>query len=164
MSAEMVDPHNSMVSFQECILQGILPLAKAPGHSNLHSYVDEASPGLMRFTYARLTVDNRKVKSFISCIKNGFHEGHPCISVGYAVPKEYRNQGLATNILRDAVNDLLMQAGKSGIVTLVIDSVIDKANLASQRVTEKALNCIREEITDSESKKPAYQFTAVYST
>jgi hypothetical protein len=164
MSSEMVNPHDSMVSFQECILKGIIPLVKVRGYKDLFSFVDEASPGVMRFTYARLTADGRTVKAFISCVKNGFHEGNQCISVGYAVPECYRRQGLATEILRDAVNDLLFQAGKNGIERLVIDSVIDKTNVESQQVTEKALNCVKESIIDSVSQKPAFQYTAIYDT
>lgn len=164
MSSEIVNPHDSLVSFQECILMGVIRLAKVPGYSNLYSHVDEATPGVMRFTYARLTDDKRTVKAFCSCVKNGFHDGHPCISVGYAVPEKYRNQGYATAILQEAVNDLLSQARKGGIPTLVIDSVVGKENLASQRVTEKALKATRESIVDTESQKPAVQYTAIYST
>ncbi|MDC8832906.1 GNAT family N-acetyltransferase [Alteromonas gilva] len=164
MPSEMVNPHDSLVSFQECILQGMIPLAKVPGYSNLYSYVDEASPGVMRFTYARMTDDRRTVKAFCSCVKNGFHDGHPCISIGYAVPEQYRNRGYGTAIVKEAVNDLLSQAHKGGIPHIVIDSVVSKENVASQRVTESALQVIRESIIDTESGQPAFQYTAVYST
>ena len=130
----------------------------------MYSHVDEAAPGVMRFTYARMTDDKRTVKAFCSCVKNGFHDGHPCISIGYAVPEQYRNRGYGTAIVKEAVNDLLSQAYKGGIPHLVIDSVVSKENLASQRVTEKALQVIRESIIDAESGQPAFQYTAVYST
>ena len=164
MPSEMVNPHDSLVSFQECILKGVISLAKVPGYSNLYSHVDEAAPGVMRFTYARMTDDKRTVKAFCSCVKNGFHDGHPCISIGYAVPEQYRNRGYGTAIVKEAVNDLLSQAYKGGIPHLVIDCVVSKENLASQRVTEKALQVIRESIIDAESGQPAFQYTAVYST
>ncbi|WP_218309732.1 hypothetical protein [Alteromonas antoniana] len=119
MPSEMVNPHDSLVSFQEYILQGIIPLAKVPGYSNLYSYVDQAAPGVMRFTYARMIDDKRTVKALCSCVKNGFHDGHPCISIGYAVPEQYRNRGYATAIVKVAVNDLLSQAHKGGIPHIV---------------------------------------------
>ncbi|MFT5669062.1 MAG: hypothetical protein ACI9DK_003273, partial [Vicingaceae bacterium] len=65
---------------------------------------------------------------------------------------------------QDSVSDLLVQARKGGIKFLVIDSVIDQANLESQRVTEKALNFTRESIIDSQSQEPAFQYTAIYNT
>ncbi|MGN7510721.1 hypothetical protein [Aeromonas salmonicida] len=91
-------------------------------------------------------------------------DGYHCIAVGYAVPKNDRNKGYAKQILREVIEDLVLQAGKNGAETIYIEAVVDVTNLPSQRVAGTVLNVEKENITDSASGKPAYRYTARYET
>jgi len=164
VSTSMVDPHDGMVSFQQALNNEILVLAPVRGHKDLFSHVDIPAPGINRLTYARLNEDRKTVKAFVSCIMNGHIDGHHCIAVGYAVPKNERNKGRAKQMLREVIEDLVLQAGKNGAETIYIEAVVDVTNLPSQRVAEAVLNVEKENITDSASGRPAYRYTARYET
>jgi predicted acetyltransferase len=164
MSAQMADPQQGMVSFQQGLRAGILELAQVRQHQDLYSHFDVPTPGVARLTYVRLTEDCSTVKAFLACIMNGEVEGFPCVAVGYAVPEDWRNQGLAKQMLRDVIQDQILQAGRNGRSALYIEAVVDVANLPSQRVAEAVLDVERESITDSESGRPALRYTAHFDT
>ncbi len=162
--AQMADPHLGMVSFQQALRQGILELSPVLTHSNLYSHFDVPAPGVNRLTYARLSDDMRTVKAFVSCVMNGRVEGHPCVALGYAVPEDMRNQGLAKQIVRDVIDDTIAQIGRAGAAAVYVEAIIDVENLPSQRVAEAILEVEGESITDGESGKPAYRYTQRYET
>ena len=122
------------------------------------------SATLARLTYVRLTEDRSTVKAFLSCVMNGEVEGFPCVAVGYAVPEDWRNQGLAKQILKDVIQDQILKAGRNRRSAVYIEAVVDVANLPSQRVAQRVLGVERESITDSESGRPAFRYTAYFDT
>lgn len=157
MSTEMVDPHASLMSFQQALLQKVISLDRVRGFDDLYSYLDEPSPGSVRFTYARLAADKKTVVAFASFIKNG--------KVGYAVPVEFRGHGHAKRLVTEAVRDMAMQAWKNEIRTIFIEAVIDVKNIASQHVAEAVLNkAVRDQITDSHSGREAFRYTSRFDT
>lgn len=164
MSAQMADPYLGMVSFQEALREGILAIGLVSKHHDLYSHFDEPAPGVRRLTYARLNEDRKTVKAFLSCVMNGHVDGSPCVAVGYAVPEDMRNQGLAKQVLRDVVQDQIYQAAKMGVRVLYVEAVIDVENLPSQRVAEAVFNVERESIIDSACGRPAYRYTAHFDT
>jgi predicted acetyltransferase len=164
MSTQMADPHQGMLSFQESLRAGILDLHPVKKHKDLYSHFDRPAPGVNRLTYVRLTKDRKTVQAFLSCVMNGEIDGAPCTAVGYSVPEQLRNKGLAKEILRDVVQDQVSQAGNFGRKILYIEAVVDVTNVASQRVAEAVLRVEREIITDSASGRPAYRYTARFDT
>ena len=81
MNNRMVDPHDSLISFQQALHGERLLLAPVARHHNLFSHADEPSPGTHRLTYARLRDDSKTVIAFVSCIMNGEIDGarlHRC--------------------------------------------------------------------------------------
>lgn len=164
MSMQMADPQQGMVSFQQCLRAEMLELAPVGQHQDLYSHFDVPAPGIGRITYVRLTEDRSTVKAFLACIMNGSVEGFPCVAVGYAVPEDWRNQGLAKQILRDVIQDQILQAGRNGHSTVYIEAVVDVANRLSQQVAAAVLGVERESITDSESGRPAVRYTAHFNT
>lgn len=164
MSHQMADPHLGMVSFQECLRKGILRLAPVGKHLDLFSHVDEPAPGERRLTYVRLSKDGLTVKAYVSCIMNGQVDGFPCIAVGYAVPEELRNTGAAKQILKDVVQDHISQAKRFGVGVIYVEAVVDVDNLPSQRVAAAVLGGQQERITELESGRPAFRYTARYET
>lgn len=164
MGAQMADPHIGMLSFQEGLHAGILDIHQSPKHSDMFLHVDEPVPGEHRMTYVRLTDDRQTVLAFVVCALNGHVDGFPCLSVGYAVPENFRNQGYAKQLLNDVVRDQVYRAGRAGVSTLYVEAVIDVTNLPSQRVAEAVLNVERENMTEELSGRPAYRYTAHFDT
>lgn len=164
MAAQMSDPHIGMLSFQQALLQGILKIDLVPKHKDLYSHFDVPAPGVSRCTYVRLSDNRKKVKAFFVCTMNGEFEGLPCLQVGYATPEDMRQQGYAKQILKDAIQDQLANAGRSGLEAIYIELVIDVDNVTSQRVAESIFNVERESIVDSASGKTAYRYTQRFDT
>lgn len=161
MSIQMADPHVGMVSFQQALRAGILQLAPVKGHPDLYSHFDVPAPDVGRLTYVRLD-KARNVRAFVACVMNGTVGGHPCVSLGYAVPEDVRTQGLAKQIVKDVIQDTLLQVGRMGATAVYFEAIVDVENVASQRVAEAALEVERESITDGESGRPAYRYTKRY--
>ena len=159
MSTQMADPHVGMVSFQEGLQAGILELVPVPSKKNLYAHFDLPAPDTPRLTYVQLASDRKTVRAFLACIRNGQIDNFPCMAVGYAVPENLRNQGLAKQILTDVMQEQIALARQGGHSALYIEAVIDIENLSSQRVAEAVFNVEREDITDSESGRPAYRYT-----
>lgn len=159
MNRQMADPHIGMVSFQDALRKGSLKLGPVAGHADLFSHFDMPAPGEGRLTFVRLADDRRTVRAFLSCLWNGEVEGCPCMAVGYAVPMDLRNQGLAKRILQDVISEQAAQAGKRGLSAIYVEAVIDAGNIPSQRVAEAVLKVERESLTDEASGRPAYRYT-----
>lgn len=165
MNTEMVDPNTSLLSFQQALLQRTISLVRVRRFDDLYSYLDEPSPGSLRFTYARLAADKKTVVAFASFVRNGKIDAFPCVSVGYAVPMEFRGHGYAKQLVSEAVQDIAMQAWKNEIRTIFIEAVIDINNIASQHVAQAVLSkAEREQITDSHSGKQAFRYTSRFDT
>lgn len=157
MSAQLADPHQGMVSFQQALVAGILDIHPVKPHPDLYSHFDVPTPGVNRLTYVRLADDGKTVTALLSCVMNGEVDGIPCVSFGYAVPEAMRNRGNAQAIMRDVINDQIKQAKRP----LYFETVVDVDNVASQRVSEVVFEVSREEIVDSASKLPAYRYTTL---
>lgn len=161
---EMANPYQSMVSFQQGLLEGWLSLDLVRPYQDVFSYFDEPSKGEFRFSYVRLATDRKTVIAFVACLMNGEVDGCPCVSVIYAVPERLRNQGLARQLLKDVILDQAVQAGRAGHAAIHIEVVADVTNLASQRVAEAVLSVAREGIADGVSGRPAYRYTSRVAT
>lgn len=165
MSKEMADPHAGMISFQNALREGILDIYPVPNYIDLFAHLDEPTPGTQRFTYVRLTEDRQTVVAFVAFIMNGQIDDWPCVAAGYAVPEEFRGRGHGKKVLMDAIDDLLLQAGKNGQSVVYVEAVIEVTNIASQKVAESALaGAVRDEIIDSASGKLACRYTSRYDT
>jgi len=164
MSTQMADPHQGMISFQKGLRAAILQLHQVPNQRELFAHFDQPEPDVNRLTYVRLTNDRKDVRAFLNCIMNGMIDGSPCMAVGYAVPESLRQKGLAKQLLKDVIQDQIVQAGNNGFDTIYIEAVVDANNIASQRVAEAVLGVEREGITDSHSGLPAYRYTAGFDT
>lgn len=161
---EMANPHDGMVSFQEWLTRGMLEIGPVEGFQDLYSHMDEPTPGEPRLTYVRLTPDRQWVTAFLTCVMNGYVDDSPCVSVGYAVPEELRNDGRAKSILKDVISDQLSNARRAGHKSVYFEAVADVTNLASQRVASAVLGGIAESMVDTASGRPAYRYTAHFDT
>jgi len=164
MATLMADPYLGLVSFQKGIDAGILDLTPVRNIADLYSHFDVPAPGVKRLTYVRMSEDLRTAIALLSCVMNGEVEGYPCIAIGYAVSKDFRNQGLAKQIFLDVIQDQLTQAKRVGHKIIYIEAVIDTTNAASQHVAQAVLGVDPEDIIDSASGCPAKRYTASYDT
>ncbi|WP_208604428.1 hypothetical protein [Variovorax atrisoli] len=160
----MTDLSNEVFSFQQRLRSDSLDLVEVESHEDLFCRFDVLRPGVGRLTYVRLANDEKTVRAFLSCTMNGGINGIPCIAVEYAVPERIRNQGLAIGILRDAISDQIVRAGRAGRAALYIEATVDSANEPAQRVAQAVLNVERESMLDETSGRLSYRYTAFFET
>jgi hypothetical protein len=85
-------------------------------------------------------------------------DGLPCFHAGYAVPEQYRGQGIAKAAFAGALAELLQGFGRAGVAEFYVEAVVGENNLASQRICEAVLGGPAESIKDSVSGKPALRY------
>jgi RimJ/RimL family protein N-acetyltransferase len=73
-----------------------------------------------------------------------------------------RALGLAKQIVKDVIQDTLLQVGRMDTKAGDVEAVVDAENVASQRVAKAALKVERESDTDSEFGRPGYRYTQRY--
>ncbi len=151
----MVDPYIGFESYQQAIKDGIIHPQQCKLHKKLTVLFDDVPDG-KRITYA-LTED-KKVKATVIFAPNGFFEGKPCFQVGYAVDTAFRQQGIAKQTLRMAIEELTHGFRKS-IPSFFIEAVVSPSNLASLRIAENIVGGTRDEIVDRLSGEKAIRFT-----
>ena len=151
----MVDPYTGFESYQQAIKDGVIHPRPCVLHKKLTVLFDDVPDG-KRITYA--LVDDKKVKATIIFAPNGFFEGKPCFQIGYAVDKEFRQQGIAKQALRMAIEELTHNFNKS-IPSFFIEAIVSPSNLASLHIAENIVGGTRDEIVDRLSSEKAIRFT-----
>jgi len=86
----MVNPHDSLPSFQACVDQGTIELHPCKTDSDLQFHVDDAG-GQARFTY--VFIEAGVVVALASVLPVEPMGGSPCFQIGYAVPEQHRGKG-----------------------------------------------------------------------
>lgn len=152
--ASIVDPHVGFVSFKQAVKDGDVTLVPCAGYSDLFFMTDNPEDGEPRLTYGRI-VDG-VVQGYAVYVHTDPLEGNYCFSVGYATDIEHRGKGVATQLLKDTMQELYkgMQPhlGEHG---LCVDALVGLDNPASQRVAAKVFDVEPERTSDNESGEPA---------
>lgn len=151
----MVNPHIGLVSYQQALLQGLIHPRPCAVHKTLFVLFDDVPDG-KRITYAM--VQGTTVKATVVFAPNGYFDGKPCFQVGYAVAEPFRRQGLATQVVRMAIEELT-EGFKKVIPAFHIEAVVSPSNLASLRVAETVVGGTRDQIVDKHSGESAIRFT-----
>lgn len=156
MSA-IVDPHIGFLSFQKALRKGIINPVFCEGHPELYVMHDEPEGGEPRLTYA--FISGKVAKAYAVYIMAEALEGKPCLCLGYATDELYRNQGLATEIvkvsmeeLRKAIAPQLREPG------FYVEAIIGLDNLASQKVAARTLGGDPTRVIDAASGLPALRY------
>ncbi|MEX3171645.1 GNAT family N-acetyltransferase [Serratia quinivorans] len=152
--AEITDPHDSLVGFQMALdTHGILP-KKCVLHTELSELSDyaESEP---RLTYA--LIENGIAKGIVIYVAAPNHNGIRCLSIGYAVVEQFRNQGIAKELIEKSIDELRLKF-KGKIQKFYIVAVIDKTNILSQKVASQVISQDPMEIIEVLSNKPAYRY------
>lgn len=134
---DMSDPYLGLVSFIDAYKRRVITPRAGMIHKDLIFLFDTASDGVSRMTFAAIDTDNQ-VKGYAVYIWTDPYKGLPCLSVGYAVEKPFRNQGVGADILRKSISE--MQMGLKQIAPkFYIDAIVAKENVASIKVASKVL-------------------------
>jgi len=159
MPMDMTDPSAAMISFQEALDAGLLPLRRGRLDEHLYMLADDEL-GVVRYTFVRL--QENRVVAFANFVATEPYEGSPCLQMGYAVPEDERGRGLATDLVRAAINEL--QANFANYPPFVVEAVVGVDNVASQKVAARTLTEHPSEIVDQVSDQMAYQYVRKVET
>lgn len=153
----IVDPHVGLISYQQALRDGSIRPVRCGSHPELFVMHDEPKQGVQRLTYAFNVGD--VAKAYAVYIRADFLEGKPCFGVGYATAEQFRNQGLATEIVKASMEELrrgmerhLREPG------FYVEAIVGLDNLASQKVAARSLSDTPESTIDRVSGKPALHY------
>lgn len=150
----MTDPHEGLVSYQQALNENLISPSPCSLYENM-TILHDVAEGNQRLTYA--IMDNDIVKATAVYVFAPNIDGIPCFGIGYAVAKEYRNQGIATQIITDSLKEF-SYGMKGKIPSFYIEAIIDVNNIASRKVALKTINDSPKETIDQVSGQSAYQF------
>ncbi|HEC3677353.1 TPA: GNAT family N-acetyltransferase [Escherichia coli] len=157
---ELVDPTDSLISFQYAFSNGLIKPSPCIVHPNMKVLLDDAE-GTPRFTYAFFEEEN--VKGVAIYVPAEFVEGKPCFGVGYAVADEYKAQGIGTQLLIASIEE--MQYGfRNSFNEFYVEAIVGVGNQASNKLAAKVLSDTPEPGTDSYSGKPINQYMKLFKT
>ena len=145
---------DALTSLQTEIFNGI-PLRKCAAHPELQMFVDQPN-GRPRFTFVK--TESNIIKAFAVFAIVSPINGIPCINIGYAVPLEYRQQGLATEIVEKSINEMKAEFQRNDVSSFHVEAVISVENEASQKLAAKQLSTEFKQITDDISGEDAYYY------
>lgn len=151
----MPDLTSALQSFAQVFASGTLDIQKGTIDPEIFVHIDQPN-GELRLTYG--TSEGKKVTAMVVFIKAEPVKNKPCFAVGWAVPEEIQNQGRATKAFISAVAELRQGLARNGIKTFYVEAVIDKDNLASQRVAEKVVSATGKPGMDSHANVPIMSY------
>lgn len=160
MSA-LPNPHNAMLSFQEVLPHGVLPLQSGYVDKSISVMMDEPN-GERRLTYAR--IEAGQVVAFVSAIACEPVDGVPCFNIGYAVPDGLRRAGRATAMVEAVIEEMKAGFRRAGIRQFYVEAIVSVDNAASIRVAEKVLSPIQFTGEDDFNGGQVHQFLRLVVT
>lgn len=155
------DPHNAMLSFQDALAHGALPLQAGAVDQSLSVMMDKPN-GAIRLTYAR--IEAGQVVAFFTAIPCDPVDGVPCFNIGYAVPANHRREGRATAIIAAAIAEMKAGFGRAGVKQFYLEAIVSVDNAASIRVAEKSLSSIQSTGEDKFNGGQVHQFLRLVAT
>ena len=145
---------SGLKSLQVEIYNGI-PLSPCKVNADLKMYYDRPN-GCHRFTFVK--TENNIIKSFATFVIVEPINDILTLSLGYAVPENFRGLGLAAEIVEKSIRELQAEFTGKGVSSFYIESVVGVKNIASQKISSRLLTSECEEIIDSVSGEKAYYY------
>jgi hypothetical protein len=141
MAAEMTDPMNALMSFQQALADGEIAPQKCKLHADLLLLVDQPE-GSTRFTYA-LIKSGRVVAVAIFVLADPI-EDSPCFNTGYAVDQASRSRGYGGEVTQKAFDELTNGFRRAGIPHLYVEAIVSTENEHSNKhATDHAIRTLR---------------------
>lgn len=152
----MTDPYDALQSFIPALKSGAIQLTQCED-KKLKLHRDMPLPGVFRWTYALMK--NDQVTAIAIFTPADEYEGAMCFAIGYAVPKQLRRKGYATNVVRKSIKQFQAEMAAQGLNRFFVEAVIGTDNLASQGVARVAIAPMpSRSMRDSISGQPAVQY------
>lgn len=150
-----VDMSAALESFQAAFSKRYIMPTRCQLHDDLWVLKDDAN-GDTRWTFARIDAAGT-VHAIVSVLPAEPYEGKPCFALAYAVAKPLRGHGVAKEVVTSSINEL-HSGFKRRFPEFYVEVVVDKNNLASNRVASQVIASTPIEITDQFSGDPALQY------
>jgi hypothetical protein len=143
--SSMTDPYDSLTGLQTAfkLKQIVLNNCKTTDFIKMHS---DKPQGQLRFTYARM--EGKKVVSIVVIIPAEPIERVPCMAIGYATHKLRRKKGLAIKTIKASLKEFEHGMNRNGVSEMMIEAIVGKENIASQKVAERVFKVEPREGTD----------------
>lgn len=150
-----VDMEAALQSFQQAYSKGYVKPTRCTLRRDLWVLRDDAN-GDSRLTFTQID-DKGVVRALISLLPAEPYEGELCFALAYAVAEKFRGKGLAKEIVESSIVEL-RNGLKQRAPKFYVEVIVDKLNVASNRVAAKVINPDPIEITDQFSGDPALQY------
>lgn len=157
----MTDPSNALRSFQHQFRLGRIPVRAGAIDKFIFCFHDTLL-GQERFTY--VTLNRKTVTAFVNFAFVEPIDGKPCLSIGYAVPQPYRNQGRAKKAAASAILEIQNLMSERGCSTFYVEAIVGTENEASKCVAAAVISDTPKALTDDESGLPALQYVRKLQT
>lgn len=150
-----VDMNAALMSFQDAYKKRYIMPMRCALRSDLWILKDDAD-GETRLTYA--LIDNAgTVKGIVSVLPADPYEGKRCFGLAYAVAEPFRGQGFGKQIVEDSIAEI-RNGFKRHFSEFYVEVVVDKQNVASQKVASSVISEKPIEIIDQFSGDSALQY------
>jgi len=149
----MTDPSDALPLFQRSLTLGLIPIQCGTLDKNLYIATDDVN-GHHRFSYMKLR--DRTILALVQFVNIDPLDGIPCFQAGYAVPENFRGQGLGKASFKAALDEMALGFSRFG--DFYVETIVGLDNPASQKISERVLGGSPQEISDSVSGKPALRY------
>jgi hypothetical protein len=154
-----MNPMEALTSLQDAINNG-MPLRRCVVSPELQIHIDQPD-GHFRFTFVKL--EQGAIKAYTSFIITRPVRGIPCITFTFAVPPQYRMQGLATEIIARGIHEMRYELQGFQVKKFFIEATIAADNRAANKIAEELIPTKPKNITDETSGAKAFQYLACVS-
>lgn len=154
--AQLVNPMDGLISLQDAMDKKLVEFTPGELSSDIVMHFDQPE-GETRFSFAKIV--NDEIQAYSVFVMAEPLNGLLCLNLGYAVPKKYRQQGLALDILEKSIKELANGLGRNNIKEFYLEAIVGTNNEASQKLAYKVISNIPQKCTDSVSGQDALSYT-----
>lgn len=151
----MTDPMDALNELQVALDARAVQMQPCALHTEIQVLLDHPN-GTPRFTYAR--VQSGKVQSIALLVKADTVHGLPCFQIGYAVTESMRGKGLGSQILQQAMDELMHGMSRTPLKEFYLEAIVSTENEPSNKIARRLISDAPESCTDEFTGEPANQY------
>lgn len=153
----ITDPHNGLIVFQKAIHNGTIKPKRCKIRRELYFLRDRPTPDTIRMTYSIIL--GRQVKAVAVYMEEEPLDGKRVFSVGYAVGKAFRGEGLAKEILTSSFEEFSALISKGlNEAGFYLEAIVGVDNEISKSVAKQVFTDAPNEVIDGASGLPALHY------
>lgn len=150
-----VVPMDGLIGLQDALNKKLVEFKQCELSKDIAMHVDYPG-GNVRFSYAK--IEYGKIQSYAVFIMAEPLNGLSCLNLGYAVPKEYREQGFAQDILKKSILELKNGLGRNKIKEFYLEAIVEIGNKISQKIASKIISDSPKKCKDEYSGQDALAY------